>query len=123
MPDAPNPRPIACSRVTTPACSTASRRTALGTAWRAYMQQTVPPPGCESPVPLWITSLAGSAWRLGVGSRRKVATTAGAHLDSTPQTPEPAVFDPICVDCAAVGGSWLHLRRCLDCGDVFCCDS
>jgi uncharacterized UBP type Zn finger protein len=28
-----------------------------------------------------------------------------------------------CVDCLAVGGRWLHLRRCLACGHVACCDS
>jgi uncharacterized UBP type Zn finger protein len=28
-----------------------------------------------------------------------------------------------CVDCLAIGGSWLHLRRCLQCGHVGCCDS
>jgi uncharacterized UBP type Zn finger protein len=28
-----------------------------------------------------------------------------------------------CVDCLAIGGSWVHLRRCLVCGHVGCCDS
>ncbi|MCU1357020.1 MAG: hypothetical protein JWM89_2438 [Acidimicrobiales bacterium] len=28
-----------------------------------------------------------------------------------------------CTDCLAIGGSWVHLRRCLDCGHVGCCDS
>lgn len=28
-----------------------------------------------------------------------------------------------CVDCLAIGGRWLHLRRCLACGHVGCCDS
>jgi hypothetical protein len=49
--------------------------------------------------------------------------TTCAHLDASPLTPEPSDFDPICVDCAAVGGSWVHLRRCLECGHVSCCDS
>lgn len=30
---------------------------------------------------------------------------------------------PGCVDCAADGGWWFHLRRCAQCGHVGCCDS
>ena len=28
-----------------------------------------------------------------------------------------------CVECDAVGGWWVHLRRCAQCGHVGCCDS
>jgi hypothetical protein len=28
-----------------------------------------------------------------------------------------------CVECSAVGGWWLHLRRCVECGHIGCCDS
>jgi hypothetical protein len=28
-----------------------------------------------------------------------------------------------CVDCLKIGGRWLHLRRCTECGHVGCCDS
>jgi hypothetical protein len=28
-----------------------------------------------------------------------------------------------CVDCLAIGGQWVHLRTCLTCGHVACCDS
>jgi uncharacterized UBP type Zn finger protein len=28
-----------------------------------------------------------------------------------------------CQDCLATGGRWLHLRTCLTCGHVGCCDS
>ena len=28
-----------------------------------------------------------------------------------------------CADCEAVGGWWLHLRRCAQCGHIGCCDS
>jgi hypothetical protein len=28
-----------------------------------------------------------------------------------------------CVECLASGGRWVHLRRCLACGHVGCCDS
>jgi uncharacterized UBP type Zn finger protein len=30
---------------------------------------------------------------------------------------------PGCEDCLAMGGRWLHLRVCLTCGHVGCCDS
>src|SRR3954466_7593384 len=28
-----------------------------------------------------------------------------------------------CVECLALGGWWLHLRRCAQCGHIGCCDS
>ncbi len=28
-----------------------------------------------------------------------------------------------CTDCLAIGGEWVHLRECLTCGHVACCDS
>jgi uncharacterized UBP type Zn finger protein len=28
-----------------------------------------------------------------------------------------------CPDCVAAGGTWVHLRACLTCGNVGCCDS
>jgi uncharacterized UBP type Zn finger protein len=37
--------------------------------------------------------------------------------DVTPSTTEG------CEDCLAVGGTWVHLRECLSCGHVGCCDS
>ncbi|HTP49089.1 MAG TPA: UBP-type zinc finger domain-containing protein [Anaeromyxobacteraceae bacterium] len=35
----------------------------------------------------------------------------------------PAPSGPGCVECLATGGWWVHLRRCVDCGHVGCCDS
>ncbi|ORM38104.1 UBP-type zinc finger domain-containing protein [Williamsia sp. 1135] len=29
---------------------------------------------------------------------------------------------PGCVDCEATGSWWLHLRRCVECGHIGCCD-
>ncbi len=46
-----------------------------------------------------------------------------AHLDSSPLTPAPDDFEPVCGDCVPVGGRWVHLRRCLTCEHVACCDS
>ena len=28
-----------------------------------------------------------------------------------------------CKECLAIGGRWLHLRLCMSCGQVACCDS
>ena len=28
-----------------------------------------------------------------------------------------------CVECLAMGSGWLHLRRCIECGHIGCCDS
>ncbi len=46
---------------------------------------------------------------------------ACTHLDQItevdPQTPTG------CGECMKIGGTWLHLRLCLSCGEVNCCDS
>ncbi len=45
-------------------------------------------------------------------------TTAVPAVDpSVPPT------GPGCVECDAVSGWWLHLRRCAQCGHIGCCDS
>lgn len=49
--------------------------------------------------------------------------TSCAHLEAQPLTPAPDDFAPVCSDCVAAGGDWLHLRRCLTCDHVACCDS
>jgi hypothetical protein len=49
--------------------------------------------------------------------------TSCAHLDATPLTPLPRSFRAECGDCLAVGGRWVHLRRCLTCDHIGCCDS
>ena len=43
------------------------------------------------------------------------------HLDSIEITELPESTDG-CVDCLREGGQWLHLRICLTCGNVGCCD-
>jgi hypothetical protein len=30
---------------------------------------------------------------------------------------------PGCADCLAIGGTWVHLRVCRECGHIACCDS
>lgn len=42
------------------------------------------------------------------------------HLDPA-ATPMPSSDG--CEDCLLVGDRWVHLRLCMSCGDVGCCDS
>ena len=43
------------------------------------------------------------------------------HLDQIKITPPDSVEG--CEDCLAIGSTWVHLRVCLSCGKVGCCDS
>jgi uncharacterized UBP type Zn finger protein len=43
------------------------------------------------------------------------------HLDTIHVLELPAEVDG-CEDCLATGSKWLHLRICLECGHVGCCD-
>ena len=42
------------------------------------------------------------------------------HLDSAVDAPPSGTG---CVECLATGGRWVHLRRCVECGHIGCCDS
>ena len=46
---------------------------------------------------------------------------ACTHLDHVHVTELPDAVDG-CEECLATGGRWLHLRICLECGHVGCCD-
>jgi uncharacterized UBP type Zn finger protein len=43
------------------------------------------------------------------------------HLDQILIEPPESVEG--CEDCLRIGGEWVHLRVCLTCGHVGCCDS
>jgi uncharacterized UBP type Zn finger protein len=43
------------------------------------------------------------------------------HLDQITITELPEEVEG-CAECLAMGGKWLHLRICLSCGQVGCCD-
>ncbi|TML90317.1 MAG: UBP-type zinc finger domain-containing protein [Actinobacteria bacterium] len=45
---------------------------------------------------------------------------ACSHLDEILDPPPRAEG---CEECLAMGGHWLHLRRCMACGHIGCCDS
>jgi uncharacterized UBP type Zn finger protein len=44
------------------------------------------------------------------------------HLDQIEVVELPAEIAG-CEDCLAIGGRWLHLRMCMTCGKIGCCDS
>ncbi len=51
-----------------------------------------------------------------------MATTECTHLDHVHVTQLPSAVDG-CEECLREeGGTWCHLRICLECGEVACCD-
>ena len=59
----------------------------------------------------------------GEGGGEGIARPGGicGHLESAPDPAVPA--DPFCADCRREGTTPVHLRMCLACGTVGCCDS
>jgi len=51
-----------------------------------------------------------------------VSANVCTHLDEVEVSELPAEVAG-CEDCLRMGGKWLHLRICLTCGHVGCCDS
>ena len=48
------------------------------------------------------------------------APGACAHIRSIEQVRGPVRH--VCEDCVAIGGEWVHLRTCQECGGTRCCD-
>ncbi len=48
--------------------------------------------------------------------------TPCSHLAELPASVEPLSPEG-CAECIALGDRWVHLRMCLSCGSVGCCDS
>lgn len=44
-----------------------------------------------------------------------------AHIEAVDGITRPR--KRVCEECAAIGGSWVHLRTCQECGGTRCCDS
>ena len=51
-----------------------------------------------------------------------MATAVCTHLDRIAFTAVPAEIAG-CEECLKTGGRWLHLRMCMTCGKMVCCDS
>ncbi len=46
------------------------------------------------------------------------------HLDKiNPKVPKASARTSGCEECLKMGDTWVHLRECLECGHVGCCDS
>ena len=43
------------------------------------------------------------------------------HFDALVEAAEPQ--SDVCDQCVAMGDTWVHLRSCLGCGQVGCCDN
>ncbi len=55
---------------------------------------------------------------------RTPAATAGSCKHLTKEWPDKEPSSPdVCAACVAEGETWVHLRKCLKCGNVACCDS
>jgi hypothetical protein len=50
-----------------------------------------------------------------------MSTAVCSHLDTIEFT---AVPDPVvgCEECLKIGSTWVHLRMCMECGKIGCCD-
>jgi uncharacterized UBP type Zn finger protein len=44
-----------------------------------------------------------------------------SHLDAVESVKQPEVRE--CVECVKIGGHWVHLRTCQQCGVTLCCDN
>lgn len=52
-----------------------------------------------------------------------MADSICTHLDQVKVEPPPLTEVEGCEECLKAGDSWVHLRVCLTCGKVGCCDS
>src|SRR5687768_9557980 len=68
------------------------------------------------PPPSWA---GGIAPRWSVRKEHDMEQTC-EHLNSSDDTPAGTSG---CEECLQMGDDWVHLRRCLRCGHVGCCDS
>lgn len=63
--------------------------------------------------------------RDGAGARARTVRITGPcpHVEELP-APEPEPGSPDgCAECLANGTTWVHVRMCLTCGHVGCCDT
>jgi Zn-finger in ubiquitin-hydrolases and other protein len=51
----------------------------------------------------------------------RLSASACTHLDQITVTELPTSIAG-CEECLKIGGRWLHLRMCMSCGKIGCCD-
>lgn len=54
-------------------------------------------------------------------SQKQLASTKCNHTDQVTVVTQPS--ERVCPECVALGDNWVHLRICMSCGHVGCCDS
>ena len=54
-------------------------------------------------------------------SKEQLETSACTHTEQATVVSAPS--EQVCPECVAAGDTWVHLRLCLSCGHVGCCDS
>jgi CPA1 family monovalent cation:H+ antiporter len=60
-------------------------------------------------------------WAVAADGDGNATTATCAHLDEIEDvTPDST---GMCADCVREGSQWVHLRECLGCGHVACCDN
>src|SRR4051812_29007140 len=62
----------------------------------------------------------GPSSKINPGEGRRTSMSTCMHLATRDNTPPRTTG---CEECLAMGDSWVHLRRCMQCGHVGCCDS
>jgi hypothetical protein len=58
---------------------------------------------------------------MSAGAEVKMAGKTCSHVAQHLKKVKPSSKG--CEDCLKIGGQWVHLRMCLECGHVGCCDS
>lgn len=65
-----------------------------------------------------------------LGSQEQPSSVGFMVVEGGSEVTDRQMIDPTqvpsgtgCVECDAVGGWWLHLRRCAACGHIGCCDN
>ena len=54
-------------------------------------------------------------------TQEQLETDVCSHTDQTTDVDRPSKM--VCPECVALGDTWVHLRICMTCGHVGCCDS
>jgi len=64
---------------------------------------------------------APTARRRRAGRIRRMSALECGHLDQIAVTELPGAIDG-CEECLKIGSRWVHLRMCMTCGKIGCCD-
>lgn len=89
-----------------------------------YFGQFLPPLAVLTAL---LVVLVGGIWVESLYAKDETETEAEPHLDACEHAPEILVSEPRsadgCEECVKNNYKWVHLRLCLSCGHVGCCDS